>query len=110
VVEPLKNIKAWAEEHGLSYTVISDPDGTALREYSNGSVPYNVVIDQKFKVRYSGNDFDENRFLKTIGELLEQRRDGVTFSRSCLTEKHNLSDKDKVGIEMEESIYFDESY
>jgi peroxiredoxin len=71
VAEPLENIKAWVEEHGLSYPVISDVDGTAFREYSNGSVPYNVVIDRKFKVRYSGNDFDENRFLKTISDLLK---------------------------------------
>jgi len=71
VAEPLENIKAWVEEHGLSYPVISDQDGTALREYSNGSVPYNVVIDQKFKVRYSGNNFDETRFLKIISDLLQ---------------------------------------
>jgi peroxiredoxin len=71
VAEPLENIKAWVEEHGLSYPVISDVDGTALREYSNGSVPYNVVIDRNFKVQYSGNDFEEDQFLKIIGDLLE---------------------------------------
>lgn len=60
------------EEHGLSYPVTSDTEGTAFRQYSNGSVPYNVIIDRDFKVRYSGNDFDEKEFLRIIGDLLGQ--------------------------------------
>lgn len=71
MAEPLESIKAWVEEHELSYPVISDVDGTAFRQYSNGSVAYNVIIDRNFKVRYSGNDFDENRFLKIISDLLK---------------------------------------
>jgi peroxiredoxin len=59
------------EEHGLSFPVISDGDGTAFRQYSNGSVPYNVIIDQKFKVRYSANRFEEDEFFKIISGLFK---------------------------------------
>jgi peroxiredoxin len=71
VAEPPENIKAWMEEHGLSYPVVSDIDGATFGQYGNGSVPYNVIIDQNFKVRYSGNGFQEKEFLKIIGDLSE---------------------------------------
>jgi peroxiredoxin len=71
VVEPLENINAWVEEHGLSYPVMSDGDGMVFREYGNASVPFNVTIDQSFKVRYSGNGFEEKEFVKIIGDLSE---------------------------------------
>jgi peroxiredoxin len=64
-------IEAWGKEHGLSYPAVSDPRGSAFQQYSNGSVPYNVIIDQRFKVRYSGNDFEAKQFVKIINDLLK---------------------------------------
>jgi hypothetical protein len=59
------------EEHDLSYPVIPDADATALKQYGSGSVPYTVIIDRNLKVRYSGNDFEENQFLKIIADLMK---------------------------------------
>jgi sulfide:quinone oxidoreductase len=65
--------RAWKEEYQLEFPVIADPDGTLFRAFSNGWVPWSVLIGADGKVIFSENEFDEAGFSAAIRHLYPQR-------------------------------------
>jgi len=53
---------AWREEYGLAFPVISDGDGELFRAFTNGWVPWSVLVGPDGKVVFSENEFDESGF------------------------------------------------
>lgn len=57
----------WTLQHRLTYPVIVDPDGEIYKKFGNGSVPYHVIIDKDFTLRFSDEKFDQGH----LSELLK---------------------------------------
>jgi sulfide:quinone oxidoreductase len=64
--------RAWKEEYGLSFPVIADADGALFRAFSNGWVPWSVLIGGDGKVVFSENEFDEAGFSAAIERMLQR--------------------------------------
>jgi sulfide:quinone oxidoreductase len=52
--------------------VIADADGTMFRAFTNGWVPWSVLIGPDGKVIFSENEFDEAGFSAAIGQMYQQ--------------------------------------
>lgn len=52
--------------------MIPDADGTLFRAFTNGWVPWSVLIDPDGKVVFSENEFDEEGFSVAIRQLYQQ--------------------------------------
>jgi hypothetical protein len=50
--------------------VVNDPDESSVNAYGFDSIPFNVVIDRDFVVRYFESGFDYNTFARTIEKYL----------------------------------------
>jgi sulfide:quinone oxidoreductase len=64
--------RAWKEEYRLEFPVIADADGTLFRAFTNGWVPWSVLIGPDGKVIFSENEFDEEGFSAAIRKLYQQ--------------------------------------
>lgn len=64
--------RAWKEEYGLEFPVISDGDGTLFRAFTNGWVPWSILIGRDGKVLFSENEFDESGFSTAIRQMYER--------------------------------------
>jgi sulfide:quinone oxidoreductase len=64
--------RAWREEYQLDFPVIPDTDGTLFRAFTNGWVPWSVLIDPAGSVVFSENEFDEEGFSAAIRQLYQQ--------------------------------------
>ena len=62
----------WQEEYGLEFPVIPDPDGSLFRAFTNGWVPWSVLVGPDGKVVFSENEFDEAGFSNAIKQLYER--------------------------------------
>lgn len=69
--------RAWGEEYELEFPVIADRDGTLFRAFTNGWVPWTVLVGPDGTVLFSENEFDEAGFSKVIQEMYEQSPAGV---------------------------------
>ncbi len=56
VKEERKSCEEWINKNSLSYPVIPDIEGSIFKNYGNGAVPYNVIIDKDLKVIYSSEE------------------------------------------------------
>jgi hypothetical protein len=54
----------------LTYPVIIDPEGEVYRKFGSGSVPYHVLIDNRFIIRYSGEKFDKDCLTQLIKDYI----------------------------------------
>jgi sulfide:quinone oxidoreductase len=63
--------RAWKEEYELAFPVISDGDGALFRAFTNGWVPWSVLVDPDGKVVFSENEFDESGFSAAIQRMYE---------------------------------------
>lgn len=72
--------QAWQEEYGLGFPVLPDADGALFRSFTNGWVPWSVLIGPDGKVVFSENEFDEAGFAaairRTLGRAEEERPAG----------------------------------
>jgi sulfide:quinone oxidoreductase len=64
--------RAWKEEYGLDFPVIPDADGTLFRTFTNGWVPWSVLIGPDGRVIFSENEFDEVGFSTAIRRMFLQ--------------------------------------
>jgi len=71
-METEESCRAWKEEYGLEFPVIPDLDGTLFRVFTNGWVPWSVLIGPDEKVVFSENEFDEAGFSAAIQRLYDQ--------------------------------------
>jgi sulfide:quinone oxidoreductase len=61
--------RAWKEEYQLEFPVIPDADGALFRAFTNGWVPWSVLIGPDGTVIFSENEFDEEGFSAAIRQL-----------------------------------------
>ncbi|MGH2883936.1 MAG: FAD-dependent oxidoreductase [Solirubrobacteraceae bacterium] len=64
--------RAWKEEYQLEFPVVADSDGALFRAFTNGWVPWSVLISPAGKVIFSENEFDESGFSAAIGRMYQQ--------------------------------------
>jgi sulfide:quinone oxidoreductase len=63
--------RAWKEEYELGFPVIPDADGTLFRAFTNGWVPWSVLVGPDGRVIFSENEFDESGFSSAIRQIYE---------------------------------------
>lgn len=71
-METQESCRAWKEEYQLEFPVIPDPDGALFRVFTNGWVPWSVLIGPDGKVVFSENEFDEEGFSAAIRQLYQR--------------------------------------
>jgi sulfide:quinone oxidoreductase len=64
--------RAWKDEYQLQFPVIPDTDGALFRAFTNGWVPWSVLIGPDGTVIFSENEFDEEGFSAAIRQLCQQ--------------------------------------
>lgn len=70
--EPEEACRAWKDEFGVPFPVVSDGDGALFRALTNGWVPWSVLVDPEGKVVFSENEFDESGFATAIARMYER--------------------------------------
>jgi sulfide:quinone oxidoreductase len=81
VFETEEACRAWKEEYGLEFPVIADADGTLFRAFTNGWVPWSVLVGPDGKVVFSENEFDESGFSNAIQQMYEEPSAGKAIGR-----------------------------
>lgn len=61
----------WASQNRLTYPVIIDLDGEFYKKLGTGSVPYHVIIDPQFIIRYSEEKFEKDHLIQLLNSYLE---------------------------------------
>jgi len=64
--------RAWREEFELEFPVLPDRDGVLFRAFTNGWVPWSVLVGPDGKVVFSENEFDESGFSSAIRRMYER--------------------------------------
>jgi len=64
--------QAWREEYRLAFPVVPDGDGELFRAFTNGWVPWSVLVGPDGKVVFSENEFDESGFSVAIEQMYER--------------------------------------
>jgi sulfide:quinone oxidoreductase len=64
--------RAWEEEYELDFPVIPDANGAMFRAFTNGWVPWSVLLRPDGEVIFSENEFDESGFSSAIQEMYEE--------------------------------------
>ena len=77
--------QAWKDEYKLEFPVISDGDGTLFRAFTNGWVPWSVLVGPDGKVVFSENEFDESGFANAIQQMYERPSGKKRATRRALT-------------------------
>lgn len=77
--------RAWQQEFELAFPVVSDLDGALFRGFTNGWVPWSVLIDPTGRVVFSENEFDEAGFTAAITRMYEQPAVKRTTGRRAST-------------------------
>jgi sulfide:quinone oxidoreductase len=72
VFETEEACRAWKEEYELEFPVIPDGEGTLFRAFTNGWVPWSVLVGMDGKVVFSENEFDESGFSSAIQQMYEE--------------------------------------
>lgn len=72
--EDLGPVKLFAVNNGITFPLAIDNTGEVFRAYVGGddvtNAPYNVIIDQNQKIRYSQTGYNESEMKSLIEELL----------------------------------------
>ncbi len=71
VKENVEQASSWSSQHRLTYPVIIDPEGKIYRKFGTGYVPYHILIDRDFRIRFSQEDFKKGLLIGTIRNILE---------------------------------------
>lgn len=61
--------RAWKEDYQLGFPVIPDTDRSLFEAFTNGWVPWSVLIGPDGRVVFSENEFDEAGFSRAIRRL-----------------------------------------
>jgi hypothetical protein len=65
--------RAWAEEYGFEFPVLTDADGSLFRALTNGWVPWCVLLDPLGKVHFSENEFDGSTVARAVQQMYDSR-------------------------------------
>lgn len=60
----------WIQTYGLTHPVLNDNNNSVYWSYGDGYIPYNVVLDQNFKVRYTRSGYSQNSIISVIETYL----------------------------------------
>jgi sulfide:quinone oxidoreductase len=71
-METQEACRAWQEEYQLPFPVIPDPEGALFRAFTNGWVPWSVLVGPDGTVIFSENEFDEMGFSAAIRQLYQR--------------------------------------
>jgi sulfide:quinone oxidoreductase len=71
-METEESCRAWREEFRLDFPVIPDAEGDLFRAFTNGWVPWSVLIGPDGRVVFSENEFDEEGFSAAIRQLYQE--------------------------------------
>lgn len=83
VFETDEACRVWKEEYELEFPVVADDEvGTLFRTYTNGWVPWSVLVGPDQKIVFSENEFDEVGFSNAILEMYEQPSAQDTVARA----------------------------
>jgi peroxiredoxin len=66
----LSDLAQWINEFGITFTVFNDPDWSTVDLYNFNSVPFNVVIDRDFIIRYRESGFYPGELQRVIESYL----------------------------------------
>ena len=61
----------WTSQHGLTYPVSIDPEGEVYKKFGTGSLPYHVIIDRQFIIRYSEEKFEKDHLVQLLNSYLQ---------------------------------------
>jgi peroxiredoxin len=64
------DINRWIQEYSITYTVCTDPDRSSVDTYNFSAIPFNVIIDRDFIIRYVAEGFDHNTVIQKIEQYL----------------------------------------
>jgi peroxiredoxin len=59
---------SWLNQHLLTYPLIPDPEGQIYKRFGTGSVPFHIIIDKKFIIRYSDEKFDKDHLIRLLND------------------------------------------
>jgi len=77
--------RAWKDEYKLEFPVIADGDGTLFRAFTNGWVPWSVLVGPDGRVIFSENEFDESGFANAIQQMYERPSEEKPITRRART-------------------------
>jgi peroxiredoxin len=66
----LSDLARWLNEFGMTFTVFNDPDRSTVDLYNFNAIPFNMVIDRDFIIRYRESGFYPDVLQQIIKELL----------------------------------------
>lgn len=66
----LSDIKRWVQEFNIGFTVVNDPDYSTVNTYNFNSIPFNIIIDRDFIIRYRVSGFNEQAVKNVIEDYL----------------------------------------
>ena len=72
VKENAEEASTWSSQHQLTYPVLTDPEGEIYKIYGNSSVPYHVIIDQRFGIIHSQEDFQKELLIGAIRDAFRE--------------------------------------
>lgn len=64
------DIQRWIGEFLLAFTVLTDPDGSLTGFFNFSGIPFNIIVDRNFVIRYRQSGFDKTAITRKIEELL----------------------------------------
>lgn len=64
------DIQRWVKEFLLTFTVLTDPDGSLTDFFSFSGIPFNVIIGRDFVIRYRESGFSKTSVIAKIESLL----------------------------------------
>jgi thiol-disulfide isomerase/thioredoxin len=66
----LSDLGRWMGMYDIIYMVLRDEDRSTVDAWNFNAIPYNVIIDRDFVVRYREAGFDENAVVNWLEDLL----------------------------------------
>lgn len=66
----LSDIKRWIEEFKIAFTVVNDSDYSSVNTYNFNAIPFNIIIDRDFIIRYRASGFNEQAVKNVIEDYL----------------------------------------
>jgi len=70
--DPVREAREFVKKHQLTFPVVVDVDGQAVKRYAIEGVPTNLVIDKNGGIRYLGVDFHEEDLRQAIEAALKE--------------------------------------
>ncbi len=66
----ISDLKRWVKEFNIDFTVLNDPDKSLVGFFTFSGIPFNVIVDRNFIIRYRGSGFDKGEVKSKIEKLL----------------------------------------